>query len=91
MRSSRGSSMICHGFNNYCESPKFIGARRVIPVQGISSTPYPALDQEDSNVQMSTCRYTSVIAVGRFANGSNVTRVRAGGQLGLDIPTGRYV
>lgn len=22
--------MICHGFNNYCESPKFIGDRRVI-------------------------------------------------------------
>lgn len=30
MKSSSGQSFICHGFNNYFESPKFIGEHRVV-------------------------------------------------------------
>ena len=30
MKKSNVQSFICHGFNNYCESPKFIGEHRVM-------------------------------------------------------------
>lgn len=30
MKASSGQAFICHGFNNYCESPKFIGEHRVM-------------------------------------------------------------
>ena len=30
MKKSNVQSFICHGFNNYCESPKFIGEHRVV-------------------------------------------------------------